>query len=59
MRLVVDVFEYCQRHVPRWNVISISGYHIREAGADAVQEVAFTLANGIAYVRKPSAGAWT
>ncbi|HEY8418374.1 MAG TPA: methylmalonyl-CoA mutase family protein [Limnochordales bacterium] len=50
LRLVVDVFEYCQKHVPRWNVISISGYHIREAGADAVQEVAFTLANGIAYV---------
>lgn len=50
LRLVVDVFEYCHRHVPRWNVISISGYHIREAGADAVQEVAFTLANGIAYV---------
>ncbi|MFS8544076.1 MAG: methylmalonyl-CoA mutase family protein, partial [Limnochordales bacterium] len=50
LRLVVDVFEYCQQHVPRWNVISISGYHIREAGADAVQEVAFTLANGIAYV---------
>lgn len=50
LRLVVDLFEYCQKHVPRWNVISISGYHIREAGADAVQEVAFTLANGIAYV---------
>ncbi|MFS8523797.1 MAG: methylmalonyl-CoA mutase family protein [Limnochordales bacterium] len=49
MRLVVDVFDYCHRHVPRWNPISISGYHIREAGADAVQEVAFTLANGIAY----------
>lgn len=49
MRLVVDVFDYCRRHVPRWNPISISGYHIREAGADAVQEVAFTLANGIAY----------
>lgn len=50
LRLVVDVFEYCRRRVPRWNVISISGYHIREAGADAVQELAFTLANGIAYV---------
>ncbi|MBO8141389.1 MAG: methylmalonyl-CoA mutase family protein [Firmicutes bacterium] len=50
LRLVVDVFAYCHRHVPRWNVISISGYHIREAGSDAVQEVAFTLANGIAYV---------
>jgi len=50
LRLVIDLFEYCQEHVPKWNVISISGYHIREAGADAVQEVAFTLANGIAYV---------
>ena len=49
MRLVVDVIEYCCRFLPRWNPISISGYHIREAGADAVQEVAFTLANGIAY----------
>lgn len=49
MRLVVDVIDYCYQHVPRWNPISISGYHIREAGADAVQEVAFTLANGIAY----------
>src|SRR5690606_24549316 len=48
-RPVVDVFDDCHRHVPRWNPISISGYHIREAGADAVQEVAFTLANGIAY----------
>lgn len=55
MRLVVDVFDYCQTHVPRWNVISISGYHIREAGADAVQEVAFTLANGIAYVEAAAA----
>ncbi|MEA3441546.1 MAG: methylmalonyl-CoA mutase family protein [Chloroflexota bacterium] len=50
MRLVTDVFSYCQAEVPRWNVISISGYHIREAGSTAVQEVAFTLANGIAYV---------
>ncbi|OUM98342.1 MAG: methylmalonyl-CoA mutase [Firmicutes bacterium ZCTH02-B6] len=50
LRLVVDLFAYCQEHVPKWNVISISGYHIREAGADAVQEVAFTLANAIAYV---------
>jgi methylmalonyl-CoA mutase N-terminal domain/subunit len=50
LRLVTDVFAYCRTHVPRWNTISISGYHIREAGATAVQEVAFTLANGIAYV---------
>jgi len=50
MRLVTDVFEYCAKNTPRWNTISISGYHIREAGATAVQEVAFTLANGIAYV---------
>jgi methylmalonyl-CoA mutase N-terminal domain/subunit len=51
MRLVTDVFEYCSENMPRWNTISISGYHIREAGATAVQEVAFTLANGIAYVK--------
>ncbi len=51
MRLITDVFQYCHRHVPHWNTISISGYHIREAGADAVQEVAFTLADGIAYVQ--------
>jgi len=51
MRLVTDLFRYCAAHVPRWNTISISGYHIREAGATAVQEVAFTLANGIAYVQ--------
>jgi len=50
MRLTTDVFAYCARHVPRWNTISISGYHIREAGSTAVQEVAFTLANAIAYV---------
>jgi methylmalonyl-CoA mutase N-terminal domain/subunit len=50
MRLITDVFAYCKAHVPRWNTISISGYHIREAGSTAVQEVAFTLANGIAYV---------
>jgi len=50
MRLITDVFQYCQAEVPRWNTISISGYHIREAGSTAVQEVAFTLANGIAYV---------
>ncbi|MBI3159627.1 MAG: methylmalonyl-CoA mutase family protein [Chloroflexi bacterium] len=50
LRLITDVMKYCQAHVPRWNTISISGYHIREAGSTAVQEVAFTLANGIAYV---------
>jgi methylmalonyl-CoA mutase N-terminal domain/subunit len=51
MRLITDIFAYCKVHVPRWNTISISGYHIREAGSTAVQEVAFTLANGIAYVQ--------
>ena len=50
MRLITDVFAYCKANIPRWNTISISGYHIREAGSTAVQEVAFTLANGIAYV---------
>ncbi len=49
LRLVVDVFEYCSKQMPKWNVISISGYHMREAGATAIQEVGFTLANGIAY----------
>jgi len=51
MRLTTDVFAYCAKHVPRWNTISISGYHIREAGSTAVQEVAFTLANAMAYVK--------
>src|SRR5438477_6946953 len=51
MRLVTDVFSYCAEHLPRWNTISISGYHIREAGADAVKEIAFTFANAIAYVQ--------
>src|SRR3546814_1044137 len=46
MRLITDVFEYCSEYVPRWNTISVSGYHIREAGSTAVQELAFTLANG-------------
>jgi len=50
MRLITDIFEYCTKEVPQWNTISISGYHIREAGSTAVQEIAFTLANGIAYV---------
>jgi methylmalonyl-CoA mutase N-terminal domain/subunit len=50
MRLITDVFQYCRENVPRWNTISVSGYHIREAGSTAVQEVAFTLANAIAYL---------
>ena len=50
LKLTTDIFEFCGREVPRWNTISISGYHIREAGATAVQEIAFTLANAIAYV---------
>jgi len=51
MRLTTDIFAYCAKQVPRWNTISISGYHIREAGATAAQEIGFTLANGIAYVQ--------
>jgi methylmalonyl-CoA mutase N-terminal domain/subunit len=51
MRLITDLFAYCHRNIPNWNTISISGYHMREAGATAVQEVAFTLANAIAYVQ--------
>jgi methylmalonyl-CoA mutase N-terminal domain/subunit len=51
LRLITDLFAYCNRHMPNWNTISISGYHIREAGSTAVQEVAFTLANAIAYVQ--------
>ncbi|MGI6128698.1 MAG: acyl-CoA mutase large subunit family protein [bacterium] len=50
MRLITDIFAYCSENVPRWNTISISGYHIREAGCTAIQEVAFTIADGIAYV---------
>jgi methylmalonyl-CoA mutase N-terminal domain/subunit len=50
MRITTDIFQFCKDRVPRWNTISISGYHMREAGCSAVQEVAFTLANGIAYV---------
>src|SRR5438309_879982 len=49
MRLTTDLFAYCAERIPSWNTISISGYHIREAGSTAVQELAFTLANGIAY----------
>ena len=52
MRLMTDLFLYCARHVPRWNTISVSGYHIREAGSSAVQEVAFTLANAVEYVQQ-------
>lgn len=51
MRLIIDTFEYGFKHVPRWNTISISGYHIREAGSTAVQELAFTLADGLEYVK--------
>ena len=51
MRLTTDLFAYCAEHIPRWNTVSISGYHFREKGASAVQEVAFTLANGMAYVQ--------
>ncbi|WP_295117345.1 methylmalonyl-CoA mutase [uncultured Chitinophaga sp.] len=51
MRLITDIFDFCSREVPKWNTISISGYHIREAGANAVQELAFTLANGKAYLK--------
>jgi methylmalonyl-CoA mutase N-terminal domain/subunit len=51
MRLTTDLFEYCHQHIPRWNTISISGYHFREKGCSAVQEVAFTLSSGIAYVQ--------
>ena len=51
MRLTTDLFAYCREHIPKWNTVSISGYHFREKGCSAVQEVAFTLANGIAYVQ--------
>ncbi len=51
MRIITDIFRYCAEHLPRWNTISISGYHVREAGSTAVQEVAFTLANAISYVQ--------
>lgn len=51
MRIITDVFEYCSRELPKWNTISVSGYHIREAGATAVQELAFTLADGKAYLK--------
>jgi len=51
LRIITDIFAFCSKHVPRWNTISISGYHIREAGSTAVQELAFTLADGIGYVQ--------
>lgn len=51
LRLITDIFDYCSKEMPRWNTISISGYHIREAGSDAVQELAFTIADGIEYVQ--------
>ena len=51
LRIITDIMAYCSRHVPRWNTISISGYHIREAGSTAIQELAFTLADGIGYVQ--------
>jgi len=51
MRLITDIFEYCSTDVPKWNTISISGYHIREAGSTAIQEIAFTIADGIEYVK--------
>jgi methylmalonyl-CoA mutase, N-terminal domain len=54
MRIITDLFAYCGEQIPRWNTISISGYHMREAGATAAQEIAFTLANGIAYVQAAS-----
>jgi len=50
MKLVTDIMEYCQKNVPKWNTISVSGYHIREAGSTSVQEIAFAIANGITYV---------
>src|SRR5581483_4155723 len=50
LKIATDLFEFCKNEVPEWNTISISGYHIREAGSTAVQEVAFTLANGLTYV---------
>ncbi|MGH9406851.1 MAG: acyl-CoA mutase large subunit family protein [Terriglobia bacterium] len=55
LRLVVDVFEFCRERIPRWNTISVSGYHIREAGSTAVQELAFTMANAVGYVEAAAA----
>ena len=58
LRIVTDIFAFCRQRAPEWNTISISGYHIREAGSTAVQEVAFTLANAIAYVKRRWREAW-
>jgi hypothetical protein len=58
MRLVTDTIEFGTRELPRWNTVSISGYHIREAGSTAVQELAFTIADGMAYVEDARAAAW-
>src|SRR5256884_1005672 len=52
LKIIVDMFEWCATHTPLWNTISISGYHIREAGATAAQELAFTLANGFTYIER-------
>ena len=59
LRLVADTFAYCRTELPRWNTISISGYHMAEAGATPVQEIAFTLANAKEYVRAALRRAWT
>jgi methylmalonyl-CoA mutase, N-terminal domain len=55
MRIITDIFDYCSKEVPLWNTISVSGYHIREAGSDAAQELAFSLADGKAYVQAAKA----
>ena len=54
LRIITDIFDYCTQNIPGWNTISISGYHIREAGSTAVQELAFTIANGMTYVQSGS-----
>lgn len=59
LRLIADIFKYCRTEIPKWNTISISGYHMAEAGASPAQEIAFTLADGIEYVRTAVAAAWT
>ena len=59
LRLVTDMIEWCTEHMPRWHPVSISGYHIREAGSTAQQELAFTLKDGFTYVEGRSSGAWT
>ena len=52
IKLVLDIVEYCAHHVPKWNTLNITGYHFREAGANAIQELAFTLADAITYIEK-------